>query len=252
MGTVSPPSRGPRSEGRKTGAGWPAIALVVVVAGLGLVGLRGFLKSRPATPARTAEAPSATLQGVVPAPLEDVASAQTVLDGYLKAASMSDARKLFEFSGVEEGHPIVGGYKILRDEGCTTETGSAQEVRGVWERIRSAGESEKSGRALREMNVDWHGLAPTEEFRAFSVNHPLLAGAVSSDAGLALFPENAFAVDGRYEVESCSFVVDLEVQSKTGTRLWKREHVTVMKVATAATTPRAGRWLVIGRQEVGR
>lgn len=252
MGTVSLPPGRPAPERTKNAPGLLTIVLALVVVVLGVVGLRGFLKSRPATPAKTADAPSATLQGVVPAPLEDVASARTVLDGYLKAASMSDARKLFEFSGVEEGHPIVGDYKILRDDGCTTETGSAQEVRGVWERIRAAGESEKSARALREMKVDWHGLAPTEEFRAFSVNHPLLAGAVYSDAGLALFPENAFAVDGPYEVEGCSFVVDLEVQSKAGTRLWKREQVTVMKVATAATTPRAGKWLVIGRQDIGR
>lgn len=228
------------------------VVLSVLVLALLAVGVNGYLKSRTKTPAPAAESPSTEVQGVVPAPLEDVAGARAVLDGYLKAASMSDARSLLEFSGVENGHPIVGGYKILRDEGCTTERGNAQDVRGAWERVRASGESEKAARALREMNVDWHSPAPTDEVTAFSANHPLLAGAVQSDAGLALFSENAFAVDGRYEVESCSFVVDLEVQSKAGTRLWKREQVTVMKVATAATSPRAGKWLVVGRQDVGR
>lgn len=241
MRTITLPvaPKGPKSSGSGL-----TIALVVVVALLVAVGLWGFLKSRSSPVAKVAETSSV--------PSRDAALARAALEGYLKAASVSDAQKLLEFSGVAEGHPIVGSYKILREVSCTTEVGSAQEIRGDWERIRAQGELEKSARALQEVNVDWHGLDPTDAFTAFSAKHPLLAGAIHSDAGLLLFPENAFSVDGNYEVTACAFVVDLELQSKAGTRLWKREQMTMMRVATVATTPMAGKWLVIGRQEVGR
>src|ERR1017187_3747491 len=46
MGTVSPPAGGLRSEGKKTGAGWPGIALLVLVAALLFTAARGYLKTK--------------------------------------------------------------------------------------------------------------------------------------------------------------------------------------------------------------
>ncbi|MDD5305512.1 MAG: hypothetical protein PHS14_20620, partial [Elusimicrobia bacterium] len=95
MGTISRPET--PAPGKRGSRGVPVV-LVLAFFALLAVGVNGYLKSR--TKAPTAPRAEAS-QGVVPAPLEDVASARNVLDGYLKAASTSDAQKLLEFSGVE-------------------------------------------------------------------------------------------------------------------------------------------------------
>ncbi len=65
MGTVSPPPGSLGPEGKKTGGGWPAIALVAVVAALLFTAARGYLKSQEKPPAPVVQ-PTAAVVRVQP------------------------------------------------------------------------------------------------------------------------------------------------------------------------------------------
>ena len=65
MGTVSPPPGSLGPEGKKTGTGWPAVALVAVMAVLILTAARGYLKSQKKPPVPVVQ-PTAVVVNVQP------------------------------------------------------------------------------------------------------------------------------------------------------------------------------------------
>jgi hypothetical protein len=65
MGTVSPPPGSLGPKGKKTGVGWPAIALVAVVAALLFTAARGYLKSQEKPPVPVVQ-PTAAVVHVQP------------------------------------------------------------------------------------------------------------------------------------------------------------------------------------------
>jgi hypothetical protein len=85
MGTVSPPPGGLRPEVKKTGAEWPAIALVAVLAVLILTAARGYLKSEKKPPAPVVQPTAAPAPTLVPTPVptEDTEKDLRVAEAYL-------------------------------------------------------------------------------------------------------------------------------------------------------------------------
>jgi hypothetical protein len=129
MGTVSPPpgSLGPR--GKKTGAGWPAIVLVAVVAALLFTAARGYLKSQEKPPAPVVQLTAAVVHvqptaapASTPVPTvdleRDLRIAEEFLKKHLKAPSTYKRISSLAVWGRSSGHRFRIEYDAQNSYGA--------------------------------------------------------------------------------------------------------------------------------------